>query len=119
MTRGSRPRTTDVSLPTPDMDLPAGRCVHHARWTLCYLSRMPDERLDLFDDYSESGFDGKYERWDRSWLVVDKEKRTVTLEVEVEKRTFPDGPERKTSTRYQLKVGELVALIEKHGTRLT
>jgi hypothetical protein len=53
-------------------------------------------------------------------LIVDDGNRTAPaiLEVEVVNRTFPDGPERESLTRYQLKVADLVELIQKHGTRL-
>lgn len=61
---------------------------------------MSEKRLELFHDYSETGFDGKYERTTYYTLIVGDGNRnaTVTLEVQVDKRTFPDGPESQSNT---------------------
>lgn len=83
---------------------------------------MPEEerQFDLFHDYSESGFQGQYEQTIYYTLFVSKGNKaaTATLEVKVEKQTFPNGPVRESVTRYELPVTQLAALIEKHGKRV-
>lgn len=84
----------------------------------CYHCAMPDRRLELFQEYTESGFDGMYERTTYYRLIVGEENpSTATLEVEVEKRTSPGGNERKSFSRYQINIGDLVKFIKEHGTR--
>ena len=78
---------------------------------------MGEGRLELLQEYRESGFDGKYERTTYYRLHIDDEKPDATLEIEVVKRTFPDGAERGSVTRYQIGREALVTFIQKEGTR--
>jgi hypothetical protein len=79
---------------------------------------MGERRLELFEEYRESGFDGKYERTTYYRLIVGEESRTATLEIEVVTRTFPGPSEQESITRYAIGVDALVKFIEKQGTRL-
>lgn len=78
---------------------------------------MGEGRLELLQEYRESGFDGKYERTTHYTLLVDDEQPTATLEIAVVKQTFPNGPERRTVTRYKIGREALVSFIQKEGTR--
>lgn len=77
---------------------------------------MAERRLELFEEYRETGFDGQYERTTYYRLIVDEGK--VILEVEVEKRTS-GGSTNTSTTRHEIGVNDLVKLIEKHGTRVS
>lgn len=78
------------------------------------MSEEP-RKIDLYEEYRETGFDGKYEHTTRYRLIVDETNRTVILEVEAETQTYPSPPQRKSLTRYEVKAGDLVALIQKHA----
>lgn len=78
---------------------------------------MGEGRLELFQEYTESGFDGKYERTTYYRLLVDDEQPNATLEIEVVKQTFPDGAERRSVTQYKIRREALVTFIQKTGTR--
>jgi len=77
-------------------------------------------QIDLFEEYRESGFDGKYEKSTYYRFIVGDgdSNATATLEIEVETRVGSGPPERRSITRYEIGVQALVALLKKEGKQV-
>ena len=77
-------------------------------------------RIDLFDEYRETGFDGKYEKSTYYRLIVGEGdgEATAALEVEVTTRVGFGPTEQESLIRYEIGVRALVALLKKEGKQV-
>ncbi|MFT3700167.1 MAG: hypothetical protein QM831_43880 [Kofleriaceae bacterium] len=89
---------------------------------------VEERKLDLYESYRERGFDGRDEQTTYHRLVLRsvEGRMIVTLEIEKESRdtgtvSAPNRVSRPTQDwlkRYEISAVDLVALLQKHATRV-
>lgn len=82
---------------------------------------LSERKVELYSEYSETGHHGSTEI-NRTYTLVVNWQGTgavATLEMETDRRSFPDNGDRSITTRrYQIAAPDLVRLIEQHGKPL-
>lgn len=76
-----------------------------------------ERRLDLYETYRETGFQGTHEHTRYHRLLVRGNGETGVATLEIEKESGSDGKPATTDwiKRYEISLKDLVELIEKHG----
>jgi hypothetical protein len=79
---------------------------------------LSERKIELYSEYSETGHQGSTEINRTYTLIVNGlgSGAVATLELETDRRSFPDNGDRSVTTRrYQIGGPDLVRLIEQHG----